>query len=84
MSPEGIVCVGLTTQETDKVTRLAGDIRDRFSAGRVIGCHAVGGGNRRALCFTRADGRIVACVAASVFLAAADTDAAALLTSLLN
>jgi len=80
MSP-GIACAGMTAGEEDKVARLTTDIRDRFSAGRVVGCRAVGIGRRRALCFTRADGRIVACVVASEFLAADDEDAVALLTS---
>ena len=76
----GIACVGMTAEEMDKVAHLAADIRDRFPTGRVVGCHAVGS-KWRAYCFTRADGRIVACVVSGEFLAAADAEAVGLLTA---
>ena len=78
---DGIPCVGLTAAEADKVGRVATGIREWFPAIQVVGCHAVGTGAPRALCFTRADGRIVACVAADVFLAAADPEAVARFTA---
>lgn len=81
MPPKDITHIGLTATEADKVAHLAGDIRDRFPAGRVVQCHAVGE-VWRALCFTRADGRMVACVAAELFLAASHNEAVTLLTPL--
>jgi len=78
--PAGIICEGLTADEADKVGRMAAAIRERFAPTAVAGCHAVGPGHARALCFTRASGQMNGCVAAHVFLAAPDDRAAGLIT----
>ena len=77
-----IECRDLLPAEEAKVRRVRHRLRAYLAGRRVAvrGCHAVGGGGGRAVRFTDEHGRVVASVAASVFLAEPDETAAATVT----